>query len=165
MYEGLKTTEEREQAYDRFVWRNLKRNYAGHYLHGMLGMTGFRLVNAPTFVPAYLHMLSGSDIAVGLGLALQQLGGTVSPIIGAAHIEHRRHVLPVSMVLGTLMRVAILGLAVSGWFLHGTALLAVAMIFLFLLGVFSGPQSVAFQYLLGKMIPIRWRGGCRAGAT
>ena len=32
------------------------------------------------------------------------------------------------------------------------------MIFLFLLGLFSGPQGVAFQFLLGKMIPIAWRG-------
>ena len=37
--------------------------YAGHYLHGMLGMTGFRLVNAPTFLPAYLHAVSGSNAA------------------------------------------------------------------------------------------------------
>jgi MFS family permease len=158
LYEGLEAPEEREAAYQGFVWRNLKRNYAGHYVHGMLGLTGFRLVNAPTFVPAYLHMLSGSDVAVGLGLALQQLGGTISPIIGAAHIEHRRHVLPVSMLLGTLMRVAILGLALSGWFLHGRALLVSVMVFLFLLGLFSGPQGVAFQFLLGKMIPIAWRG-------
>ena len=114
LYDGAETAAEREAAYDRFVWRNLKRNYAGHYVHGMLGLTGFRLVNAPTFVPAYLHMLSGSDVAVGLGLALQQLGGTISPIIGAAHIEHRRHVLPVSMILGSLMRVAVLGIALSG---------------------------------------------------
>ena len=158
LYDGAETAAEREAAYDRFVWRNLKRNYAGHYVHGMLGLTGFRLVNAPTFVPAYLHMLSGSDVAVGLGLALQQLGGTISPIIGAAHIEHRRHVLPVSMILGSLMRVAVLGIALSGWFLHGRQLLVSVMIFLFLLGLFSGPQSVAFQFLLGKMIPIRWRG-------
>jgi MFS family permease len=158
LYEGTTSTAEREAAYERFVWKNLKRNYAGHYVHGMLGMTGFRLVNAPTFVPAYLHMLSGSDVAVGLGLALQQLGGMISPIVGAAHIEHRKHVLPVSMFLGTMMRVQILGLALSGWFLHGTPLLVSAMIFLFLLGLFSGPQGVAFQFLLGKMIPIAWRG-------
>ncbi len=44
----------REAAYEKFVWDNLKRNYLGNYLHGMLGMTGFRLVNAPTFLPAYL---------------------------------------------------------------------------------------------------------------
>lgn len=156
-YDGLNEGE-REAAYESFVWRNLRRNYAGHYVHGMLGMTGFRLVNAPTFVPAYLHMLSGSDVAVGLGLALQQLGGTVSPIIGAVHIEHRKKVLPVSMLLGTLMRVQILGLALAGWFLHGTTLLVTIMAFLFLLGLFSGPQSVAFQFLLAKMIPISWRG-------
>jgi MFS family permease len=157
IYAGLNEAE-REAAYERFVWRNLKRNYAGHYLHGMLGMTGFRLVNAPTFVPAYLHLLSGSDVLVGLGLALQQLGGTISPIIGAAHIEHRKRVIPVSMFLGTMMRVQILGLALAGWFLHGTALLVTVMMFLFLLGLFSGPQGVAFQFLLAKMIPISWRG-------
>lgn len=156
-YDGLNESE-REAAYEGFIWRNLKRNYAGHYVHGMLGMTGFRLVNAPTFVPAYLHMLSGSDIAVGLGLALQQLGGTVAPILGAVHIEHRKHVLPVSMLLGTLMRVQILGLALAGWFLHGPVLLTAIMALLFLLGLFSGPQGVAFQFLLAKMIPISWRG-------
>ena len=60
IYAGLNEAQ-REAAYEDFVRRNLKRNYAGHFVHGMLGMTGFRLVNAPTFVPAYLHMLSGSD--------------------------------------------------------------------------------------------------------
>ncbi len=157
IYAGLKESE-REDAFNAFVRRNLKRNYAGHFMHGMLGLTGFRLVNAPTFVPAYLHLLSGSDIAVGLGLALQQLGGTVSPILGAVHIEHKKRVLPTSMFLGTMMRVQILGLALSGWFLHGSELLATIMIFLFLLGLFSGPQGVAFQFLLAKMIPISWRG-------
>ncbi len=147
-----------EAAYERFVRDNLKRNYAGHYVHGMLGMTGFRLINAPTFVPAYLHMLSGSDAVVGLGLALQQLGGIISPIIGAAQIEHRKRVLPVSMLMGTLMRVQILGLALSGWLLSGPPLLIAIMFFLFMLGLFTGPQRVAFQYLLAKVIPIEWRG-------
>ncbi len=147
-----------EAAYQQFVWRNLKRNYAGHFVHGMLGMTGFRLVNAPTFIPAYLHLLSGSDVAVGLGLALQQAGGIVSPIFGAAHIEHRKKVLPVSMMLGTLMRIPILAIAIAGWVLQGPSLLISVMAFLLLLGLFSAPQGVAFQYLLAKMIPISWRG-------
>jgi MFS family permease len=150
--------EAREREYQEFVQRTLKRNFSGHFVHGMLGMTGFRLVNAPTFVPAYLHLLSGSDVTVGLGLALQQLGGVVSPILGALHIEHRRRVLPLSMMLGTLMRIPILGLALCGWFLHGQMLLIAAMMFLFFLGLFSGPQGVAFQFLLAKMIPIRQRG-------
>jgi MFS family permease len=140
------------------VWRNLRRNYAGHFVHGMLGMTGFRLVNAPTFIPAYLHLISGSDFFVSLGASLQQLGGVISPIAGAAQIEHRKRILPVSMFLGTMMRVQILGIALAGWFLGGTPLLVSVLLFLFLLGLFSGPQGVAFQFLLAKMIPIERRG-------
>ena len=36
IYAGL-TPPQREAAYESFIWRNLKRNYAGHYVHGMLG--------------------------------------------------------------------------------------------------------------------------------
>ena len=76
-----------EAEYERFIHANLRRNYAANYILGMLGMTGFLLVNAPTFVPAYLHALSGSDVIVGLGL--QQLGGVISPVFGAAHRPKR----------------------------------------------------------------------------
>jgi MFS family permease len=151
-----------EAAYERFVWANLPRNFAGHFIHGMLGMTGFRLFNAPTFLPAYLHLLSGSDFIVGLGQSLQQLGGVVSPVIGAAQIEHRKRVLPVAILMGTLMRVQILGVALAGFLLHGFPLLIVILTFLFLLGLFSGPQSVAFQLLLAKVIPISRRGRLQA---
>ena len=154
--------EEAEAAYERFVWDNLPRNFAGHFMHGMLGMTGFRLFNAPTFLPAYLHMLSGSDFFVGLGQSLQQLGGVISPVIGATQIEHRKKVLPVAIVMGTLMRIQILGVAVAGFFLHGYPLLIAILGFLFLLGLFSGPQSVAFQLLLAKVIPISRRGRLQA---
>jgi MFS family permease len=153
---------EADAAYDQFVEDNLRRNYAGHFVHGMLGMTGFRLVNTPTFVPAYLHSISGSDFWVGIGTSLQQLGGIVSPIIGAQQIEHRKRILPVSVTLGLLMRLQILGLAISGWFLVGPWALAMALMFLFMLGFFQGPQRVAFQLLLAKVIPVRVRGRLQA---
>ncbi len=154
--------QEAEAAYERFVWKNLPRNFAGHYLHGMLGMTGFRLFNAPTFLPAYLHLLSGSDFVVGLGQSLQQLGAVISPVFAATQIEHRKRVLPVAVLLGTLMRVQILGVAVAGFILHGLPLLIAVLGFLFLLGLFSGPQQVAFQLLLAKVIPISRRGRLQA---
>jgi len=62
------------------------------------------------------------------------------------------------MILGTLMRVQILFLALAGWLLSGQSLLVASMVFLFLLGLFSGWQGVAFQYLLAKVIPISKRG-------
>ena len=50
--------EQAEADYERFVDDNLPRNFAGHFLHGMLGMTGFRIFNSPTFLPAYLHLIT-----------------------------------------------------------------------------------------------------------
>jgi MFS family permease len=152
-----------EAAYEKFVWDNLPRNFAAHFIHGALGMTGFRLVNSLTIMPAYLSLLSGgSTLIVGLGQSLQQLGGVVSPVVGAAFIEHRKKVLPISMVMGTLMRTQVLGIALAGFFLHGRALLAVVLTCLFFLGLFSGAQGVAFQLLMAKVIPITRRGALQA---
>jgi len=158
--------EQAEAEYERFVEKNLPRNFAGHFLHGMLGMTGFRIFNAPTFLPAYLHLITatmpGSDFLVGLGQSLQQLGSVVSPVIGAAQVEHRKRVLPVSMLMGTMMRVQIAAIALSAWFLHGIVLVVAIMFFLMLLGLFQGAQGVAFQMLMAKVIPIRLRGRLQA---
>jgi MFS family permease len=151
-----------EAEYQAFIRANLKRNYAGHYLHGMLGMTGFRLLNAPTFVPAYLMAMSGSPAIVGLGLALQQVGQVVSPMLGAANIEHRKKVLPVATLLGTLMRIPILLMAVAGWTLHGQWLLITFIAMLLLMGLAQGAQRVVFQMLMAKVIPVDMRGRLQA---
>ena len=121
-------------------------------------MTGFRLIYAPTIIPAYLLAITGSPAAVGLGTALLQLGSTVSPILSGARIEHRSHILPYSVWVGSLMRLAILGLALAGWFLTGQVLVAVTLGLFLMLGFFSGAQRVAFQMLMAKVIPIARRG-------
>jgi len=152
-----------EADYDKFIWTNLPRNFAAHYIHGMLGMTGFRLLNAPTFIPAYLHFISGgSDALVGLGLGLQQLGGVFSPIVGASRVEHRKRVLPAAMLMGTAMRIPILLMALAGWFLKPPLVIWVFLTLLFLMGLFSGAQRVVFQFLLSKMIPVQRRGKLQA---
>ena len=158
--------ERAEADYERFVDANLPRNFAGHFMHGMLGMTGFRIFNAPTFLPAYLHLttraMPGSDFLVSLGVALQQLGSVVSPVVGAAQVEHRKKVLPVSMLMGTMMRVQVAAIAICAWVLQGPTLVFAIMGFLLLLGLFQGAQGVAFQMLLAKVIPTRLRGRLQA---
>ena len=144
--------------HDRFVEDNLKRNFAANFVHGVLGMTGFRLIYAPTIIPAYLHAITGSTAAVGLGTALLQLGSTISPIASGQRIEHRTHILPYAIRVGSLMRVAILGLALAGWLLTGRWLIGVTLALFLFLGFFSGAQRVAFQMLMAKLIPIKRRG-------
>src|SRR5262245_7368136 len=83
------------------VRRNLPRNYAAHLAHGLFGQTGFRLVTAPTFIPEYVHAISGgSALWVGIARSAQALGQCLSPLFSATVIEHRRRVLPVALRVG-----------------------------------------------------------------
>lgn len=147
-----------EQAYHAQVLRDLPRNFAANLAHGMLGVTGFRLITAPTFVPAYIYLLSGSKAAVGIALAVQYLGMALSSIWGATLIEHRRRVMRVVYGVGWLMRVQVLGLALSGYFLSGHWAFIAACIFLAMFGFFNGMQSVTFSFLMSKVIPAERRG-------
>lgn len=150
---------ELERDYQGQVERDLPRNFAIHLIHGLLGQTGFRLVNTPTFVPAYILLLSGgSDFAVGLALSLQALGSALTPLLSASIIGHRDQVLPVGYWTGGAMRVAILGLALAGLFLGGNSALYAVVACLGLFGLFAGMQGVVFQVLLGKVIPVTNRG-------
>src|ERR1700741_2426886 len=94
-----------EAAFAGEVRRNLRRNYTAHLFHGLFGQTGFRLVTAPTFIPEYVHTISGgSAIWVGVARAAQSLGQCLSPLFSATVIEHRKFVLPVALRIGNLVR-------------------------------------------------------------
>jgi MFS family permease len=147
-----------EARYREHVERYLRRNYIAHLLHGLLGQTGFRLVNAPTFLPAYVQLLSGSEFTVGLARSIQYFGMFLSPLLGASLIEHRRRVLPVGFVVGGLMRVQVLGLALAGLLLSPEWAVRVILGVLFLFGFFMGMQGVVFNYLMSKVIPVERRG-------
>ncbi|MDJ0879123.1 MAG: MFS transporter [Halieaceae bacterium] len=148
-----------ERDYHRRVQERLPRNFAVHLVHGLLGQTGFRLVSTPTFVPAYILLLSGgSDIAVGLALSLAAFGAAITPLFSASLIGHRRRVLPVGFWTGGAMRVAVLCLALAGILLEGQAALLAALAAMALFGLFAGMQTVVFQTLLSKVIPVNYRG-------
>lgn len=130
-----------------------------HLAHGMLGQTGFRLLNAPTFLPAYIMLLSGdSQFMVGIALSVQALGMTITPLIGANLINHRKRVLPVGFLTGGAMRASVLAIALSGFFLEGQWTLIAILVSLAFLGLFQGMQGVIFNFLMSKVIPVSKRG-------
>jgi len=157
---------------DDFTTKHLNRNIVVQLLHGMFGQTGFRLTNAPTFLPIFLFAVSGSEFAVGLARSLQAAGQVLTPVAGATLISHRPKILGITLVAGALMRVQILGIALAG-FLLGThpAAIWVIIAMLTLMGLFQGLQGVMLNTLRAKVIPIERRGmvsGWRnmlAGAT
>ena len=125
-----------------FIFANRKRNYIANFVHGMLGMTGFRLIYAPTFVPAYLFQLTGSTFLVGLAQALQQAGSIVSPLRSANAIEDKTHNLPIARRTGMLMRLPLAVIAFAGWLLGGWQLAVITIAALFFFAYFSGAQRV-----------------------
>lgn len=147
-----------EAGFQREVREHLPRNYAAHVAHGLLGQTGFRLVQAPTFVPAYLQLLSGSDLIVGLARGAQSLGQCLTPVFGATLVEHRPRVLRLGLVVGGLMRLQVLCFALAGLLLTGDLRIAAICLFLGLFGLFMGMQGVIFNFLRSKVIPVEVRG-------
>ena len=148
----------REAQFAAEVETNLRRNMVANFIHGMLGLTGFRIIYAPTLLPAYLQLISGSAFIVGLGQALIQLGLLVSPIWSAASLEHKKRILPAAIRFGTLMRLAVLGIAIAGYLLGGVTLVVATLLCLAALGLFNGMQRVAFQMVISKLIPTDRRG-------
>jgi phosphate regulon sensor kinase PhoR len=149
---------EAEAQFQQAVAKNLTRNYVSQLMHGMLAMTGFRLVNTPTFVPVYLFLLSGSPLVVALVLASQQLGAFASSLFGVTMIEHRKRILPLGFLYGWMMRLSVLGLALASFFIPQPYSLYAFALFLGLLGVFSGMQNVLWNVLMTKTIPPNRRG-------
>lgn len=149
------------------VAAHLRRNTLIQLAHGLFGQTGFRLVAAPTFLPAYLFLLSGSDFVVGLARSLQAAGTVASPMLGASLIGHRKRFLGVTLASSALMRLQILGLALAGFALGGAggstgspAIAAVVAVTVFLacMGFFQGVAQVTMNALRAKVIPIHRRG-------
>lgn len=147
-----------EDEFQRQVQQNLPRNFTAHLIHGLLGQTGHRLIQAPTFLPAYVDQLSGSSTIVGLTRACQAFGMFLTPVIGATLIERRRRVLPMVFATGAAMRLSVLGLALAGFFLGAQGNLIAICVCLGLFGFFTGMQSVTFSFLVSKVIPVHKRG-------
>ncbi len=147
-----------EASFRADVDRQLVRNYTAFLAHGLLGQTGFRLVNAPTFLPAYIELLSGSEFVVGLARSIQYFGMFLSPLLSASLIEHRRRVLPLGFLIGGPMRLQVLGIALAGLLLAPDAAVVAICALLFLFGFLMGMQGVVINYLMSKLIPVERRG-------
>ena len=138
---------------------DLRHNVVVQLLHGMFGQTGFRLINAPTFMPVYLFTLGGSEVLVGLARSLQAAGMVLTPVMGATLIGHRRRVLGITLISGALMRIQILLIAVAGFLLgNHPSSIYVIIVLLLLMGLFQGLQGVMVNTLRAKVIPVSSRG-------
>lgn len=145
-------------ATSREALRSLKRNSALLLTHGLLGQTGFRLLQAPTFLPTFVQQLTGAEWAVGAARAAQSLGMFLSPLWGAGLIGRRRRVRGLVLLFGLGMRLQVGLLALLALFAPLGVTRTLLWPILFGWGLANGLQAVTFNVLLAKSVPVRVRG-------
>ena len=127
-------------------------------MHGLLGQTGFRLINAPTFLPHYVSVLAGNNRAVGLVRAIQSFGMFLSPVVSARSVEHRPQVKALALLVGGAMRLQFLFLALIALFVPTDSALGLVLLVMGLFGLALGMQGVIFSFVISKTIPVNRRG-------
>lgn len=136
----------------------VRSNFLILLVHGLLGQTGFKLLQAPTFLPAYLSLLAGNNSVVGIARAVQSLGMAVSPYFGAWMVEHRTRVRGLGIVFGAAMRLQVLLLAVAALTMPREYALPMIWVVVGLWGFAAGLQNVVFNVIIAKAIPAHRRG-------
>jgi MFS family permease len=146
------------REFERAVAENFRWNARANLVYGLFGTTGLRLIMAPTLVPDYVHKLGGTNLAVGVALVVGGLCRLVGPLVSSTLVAHRHRVKPHAIVIGTMMRVAILGIALSALLLPSRWNLGLFVALLGAFYFFDGMQSVAYSIVMGKIIPLARRG-------
>ncbi len=136
----------------------MRFNFTVLLIHGLLGQTGFRLLQAPTFLPSYLSLLAGNNAVVGIARAVQSLGMSVSPYLGAWMVERRPRVRGLGILFGAAMRVQVLLLAIAALMLPREWALPVIWFAVGMWGFAAGLQMVVFNVIIAKAIPAHRRG-------
>jgi MFS family permease len=135
-----------------------RRNARVLFVHSLFGQTGFRLLQAPTFFPTYLSLLTGSEAAVGLARAVQSTGMFLSPFFGVGAVQSRSRVKGLLLSFGGAMRLQLLLLGLIALLLPRSLATVLVWPVVFLWGACSGLQMVVFNFVLAKSVPTRARG-------
>lgn len=138
--------------------RNLRFNFTALLGHGLLGQTGFRLIQAPTFLPHFVSVLAGHDSAAAVMRAIQSLGQFLSPLPSASLVERRRRVKHLALLFGGITRIQVMGYGLIALLVPGEAALLLVWTVAALHGLAMGMQGVAFQFVMSKAIPVERRG-------
>jgi MFS family permease len=115
-----------------------------------------------TIIPLFVSQLTDSAILIGLIPAIHAVGWQLPQIFTAGRVRRLRRFKPMVITMTIQERLPFLGLAVLAWFLPGIERqVALVVVFMLLIwqGLGGGFTATVWQSLIGKIIPVTWRGG------
>lgn len=135
--------------------RHLRRNVKAQLAAGLFEITGYRLLNGPTFLPVYLYSLSESEFVVGLARTVEALGQMLTPMLAASLIGHRARILGIALLTSFATRLQILFIAMVGLaFAASREGIWLIVLIMAALGAFQGMSAIMMGSLRAKVIPI-----------
>lgn len=150
-----------ESTIDQEVQRNYRHNFLVNVLDGTFFWCGSSLIAASTILPVYVSRLSDSALLIGLLSMVSSMGWLLPQLFTANWVQRlpRKKVLPVNVGLFT-ERLPVILMALSSLLAVRYPLLALALLFVFFAWhtFGAGLVAVAWQDMIGKIIPAQRRG-------
>ncbi len=145
-----------------FVKRNYRFNFVVNALDGTFFWCGASFIAANTILPLYVSRLTDSKLALGILSTIAGMGWLAPQLFTANWVQRlpRKKVIPVNWGL-FLERLPVLLMAPAVWLLASRAPLAALIVFLLLYAWHAGGAgllAVAWQDMIGKIIPLERRG-------
>jgi MFS family permease len=129
----------------------------GAFFGSALGFASFI-----TIIPLFVSQLTDSAILIGLVPAIHVVGWQLPQLLTSSRIQRLSRYKPMVLAMTTLERLPFFGLALLAWLLPGMGRpLALAITFILLVwqGFGGGLTATVWQLMIGKIIPVSWRGG------
>ncbi len=107
-------------------------------------------------IPAYIQLLTGSSVLVGLSRAMMRVGWAWPQILISNLIEGRERKLPVFVLAGLLQSSVTIGIGVGTWMLADESpnvLLGLYLLLYALATSLMGIKNVPWMDVIGKVIP------------
>ncbi|HEY65143.1 MAG TPA: MFS transporter [Caldilineae bacterium] len=149
-------------AYEEEIQRNLRWNMIVNALDGAFFWFGMTFASSNTILPLYVNHLTDSKLAIGLVAAIPSMGWFLPQLLTAPLVERMPRKKPFFLWTSLATeRLAFLFMAASAYFLGKSSPDTALMLFFITLiwhAFGAGTLATAWQDMIAKIIPVRWRG-------
>jgi len=141
--------------------RDIRFNAIINLLDGAAFGAGMGFASFITIIPLFVSQLTDSAILIGLVPAIHNVGWQLPQLLTAGRIRRLSRYKPMVMTMTIHERLPFLGLALVAYFLpslkNTTALLLIFGLLIWQ-GLGGGMTATVWQVMIGKIIPVTWRG-------
>ena len=159
MSQDIQTTG--EQAYWRDVDRHGMHNLRIHLVQGGLSILGIAFFIPETVLAAYMTTMTDSKFLIGLPAAINGFAWNFPMLFYSYVLQRHKQRLQSALRIGSLVRFAFLGIAVSAFVATRWGATAAMLVFfgsLTLMASTAGGSAMAWQDLVGRTLPPARRG-------